>query len=254
MSSTAQRFATIVTGAGSGIGWHSALEMAKRGSDVVLWDVDTGALDRLEQEIRLAAAHVRVTSTRVDVSDHEACLQAAEAARSNGFDIKHVIASAGIVRFNSLLNENRADANLVFQVNYFGVVNTMEAFHADLVKNRGSAVLIGSTESYSGGAPLHAYASSKHAVLGYGRSTAMELGPHGVRVNTICPGIVRTGMYNEDDMGPEAQEMNKAMQARIPLRRICEPQEIAKTAAFLLSDDASYITGASIVADGGMTV
>jgi NAD(P)-dependent dehydrogenase (short-subunit alcohol dehydrogenase family) len=245
---------TLVTGAASGIGRECALELAENGANLLLWDIAENNLQEREQELRAVSLSIQIHTMKVDVSDHSACLQAIAAAHAKGLLVKHVIAAAGLVRFNSLLSENISDAALVMAVNYNGIVNTMAAVHADLIECQGNAVLIGSTESYTGGASLHAYAASKHAVLGYGRSAAMELGPKGVRVNTICPGIVRTAMYNPEAMGPAAIEMDKQLQSRIPLKRICEPREVAKVARFLLSKDASYITGAAIVVDGGMTV
>lgn len=245
--------ACVITGAASGMGREIAIEAAKIGRHLVLWDVNEEGLLETASRVKKADSSVKVITEKVDVSSAEACLKAAEEAHSQGFVARYVAAAAGIIGFESLTQEDTKNAERIMQVNYFGTVNVMRTFHKDLAQTRGSAVLFGSTESYLGGHIFHAYASSKHAILGYARSSAAELGPLGVRVNCLCPGITRTGMYIPEQLGEEAVRQDKELQAKIPLRRICEPQEIANVVLFLFSDKASYITGTSIVVDGGMT-
>lgn len=114
-------------------------------------------------------------------------------------------------------------------------------------------VLRGSTESFKDGAPIHGYCASKHAALGFARAAALQLGPLGVRINTICPGTIWTPLYDPESQGPAAVAMDKELRARTPLRRMGGPDEVAKVAKFLLNEDASYIAGTTIVVDGGLT-
>ena len=245
--------ACVVTGAGSGMGREIAVEAAKIGWHLVLWDVNEEGLSETAGRVEKVDSSIKVVTAKVDVSNAEACLKAAEEAHSKGFVARYIAAAAGIIAFESLMREDTKNAERIMNVNYYGTVNVMRSFHKGLAKTRGSAVLFGSTESYLGGSIFHAYAASKHAILGYARSAAHELGPLGVRVNCVCPGITRTGMYIPEQLGEEAMKMDRELQAKIPLRRICEPQEIANVVLFLLSDKASYITGTSLVVDGGMT-
>lgn len=137
-------------------------------------------------------------------------------------------------------------------MNFDGVANTLRLFASDMVSQKGAMVVIGSTESLNGGGSISTYCSTKHAVLGLARSAAIELGPHGARVNTICPGTIRTPMYVPEAMGPEAIQMDKELTKRTPLQRHGKADEVAAVARFLLSTEASYINGAAIVADGGL--
>ncbi|KAK5021093.1 hypothetical protein LTS07_011246 [Exophiala sideris] len=181
-------------------------------------------------------------------------IEAAQQLRQSSIRIAKLVAAAGIVRMDSLANQQPDLVKLIMQVNYEGVQSTLQAVPSNIVACKGSIVVIGSTEGYMGGAPIHAYVASKHAVLGLCRSAAIELGPQGVRLNVVCPGTIKTPMYQPELMGPEAIAMDKEMQAKTPLRRLGTPEEVAKVVRFLLIDGASYVTGASIVVDGGLTV
>jgi len=248
----------LVTGAASGIGRSCALELARHGHNLVLWDVNDAGLQEVEAELKKTSTNpsIQVISTKVDVADGQAVKEAAQQLhhRDDSIRISKLVAAAGIVRMDSLANQDAGAANLMMQVNYEGVLSTLQAVHSDVVASKGSIVVLGSTESFMGAAPIHTYVASKHAVLGLCRSAAIELGPLGVRLNIVCPGTIKTPMYTPELLGPEAMELDRALQAKTPLRRVGTPEEVANVVRFLLSDDASYITGASIVVDGGLTV
>ncbi|KIW77169.1 hypothetical protein Z517_09615 [Fonsecaea pedrosoi CBS 271.37] len=244
---------TLITGAASGMGQCCAVDLARKGDNLVLWDVNVEGLQTTVQLCLAESPGCKISTARVDVSDRDGVTKAFEDIKTAGLSVTKVAAVSGIVRFNSLLNPQFEDADRVMQVNYQGVVNTMQVACQDLIQHKGAAVMIGSTESIIGGAPLHSYCASKHALLGFCRSAAIELGPHGVRVNIVSPGSIKTPMYQPEKLGPAAVEMDRAMQARTPLRRLGKPEEIAKVVSFLLSDDASYMTGSNVVVDGGVT-
>ncbi|KAF9886965.1 hypothetical protein FE257_010706 [Aspergillus nanangensis] len=246
--------AAIVTGAASGIGQHIALELARNGYDLILWDIDQTGLDETKRLLP-PNGHKSLIQV-VDVSQSKQVQEAAEKARSQGFAVRAVVAAAGIFRPDSLHSPDHEACRDMMAVNVDGFYHTLQAWTADLVAGgaASAAVIIGSTESNRGGASLNSYCRSKAVVLGISRCAAMELGPLGVRVNTVLPGTIQTPMYAAGDSRPELAEIANALEARTPLRRVGKPEEVAKVVNFLLSSDASYMTGAEVVVDGGLTV
>ena len=243
----------LVTGAASGIGESCALQLASEDYDLLLWDIDVGGLERVGKQIKQESPSCNITTATVDVGNLKTMEQAASDAKAGGVTVSHVVANAGIARLDSLLRPDPEAAALSWSVNFHGIKGTLELFAKDMVDHQGSAVVIGSTESFTGGGPLSSYASTKHAVLGLARSAAIELGPMGVRINTVCPGPIKTPMYQPEAMGPEAMEVDRSLRARIPLKRLGRADEIGAVVVFLLSDKASFVNGAAIVADGGLT-
>ncbi|KAE8331412.1 3-oxoacyl-reductase FabG [Aspergillus sergii] len=244
----------VVTGAASGIGQSIALELARVGYGLILWDINEAGLKETAQMARQLTTQC-VHDQIVDVSDAARVHEAARVAREEGFAVRAVVANAGIVRLDSLLNPDPEAAKRTMAVNVDGVYNTLQAWAQNLVEggSESAAVVIGSTEGIRGAPELNSYCRSKAAVLGIMRAAATELGPHGVRVNSILPGPIRTPMYEPEKLGPEAMALDAVLQAKTPLRRVGLPEEVAKVARFLLSSDASYMAGAELVVDGGLT-
>jgi 3alpha(or 20beta)-hydroxysteroid dehydrogenase len=197
----------------------------------------------------------RILSSTLDVSDIASMTKAAEDARSKSSPIRAVAACAGIVRFDNLKTPSLETFREVMRINTDGYLNLLHTWTPDLTSGgTGSAVVfIGSTESYRGGAYLSAYCASKHAILGIARAAAVELGPQGIRVNCVHPGTILTPMYKPENFGEEGIAMGEALEAATPLKRLGRPDEIATAVRFLLSSDASYITGTALVVDGGLT-
>ncbi|MCJ1297783.1 hypothetical protein MMC08_000571 [Hypocenomyce scalaris] len=243
----------VVTGAASGIGRCTAIELARTGYDLILWDINEEMLD--ETAALCSGFGGKVFSTVVDVSDAKAVTTAAKEGRSHSTAIRAIVAAAGIVRFDNLTQPNVETFREIMRVNTDGTLNLLHPFTTDLIAGGtdSAAVFIGSTESYKGGAYLSAYCASKHAVLGIARAAAVELGPHGVRINCVHPGTILTPMYQPEKHGPEGIAMGKALEQATPLKRLGMPEEIATVVRFLLSSDASYVTGAALVVDGGLT-
>lgn len=243
----------LITGAGSGIGRCIAIDLARNGHDLVLWDINEEGLTETSEQVRRERHESKVTTRTVDVADHAAVLKAFAEVKTDVGSVSRVVPAAGIARLDSLGNQQPKDAAAVFAINYHGAVSVVQAAYDDLIETKGAVVLIGSTESYTGGGAVQSYAASKHALLGFCRSAAIELGPLGVRINMVSPGTIKTPMYQPELMGPEAIALDKALQAKTPLRRLGQPEEIAKLVTFLLSDDNSYMTGSNVVIDGGLT-
>lgn len=180
----------VITGAGSGIGRSTSLELAKNGYGLILWDISVTGLEQTKHLCSKYTSNIHVDI--VDVSDFETLESAASRARAQGHKIRAVVAGAGIVRLDSLLSPDFSASKLCLAVNVEGVHNTLIVWARDLVEGgtAASAVIIGSTEGLRGAAMLNTYCQSKTAVTQIAKCAAIELGPHGVRVNAVLPGTI----------------------------------------------------------------
>lgn len=234
----------IVTGAARGIGKAVVEAFVEADAAHVV------AADVLQEELNeLAEAHARVTAARHDVTDQEGWrkLAADTVAAHGGLDI--LINNAGILVFNLLEDTPFDEFRRLMDVNVNGVFLGIQA--AAVHMKKGGGVII-NTSSVSGVVPNNAtgaYGASKFAVRGLTRSAALELGPHGIRVNSVHPGGVNTPMTNPFGQPQEVIDKNYSF---VPLQRGCRPEEIARGVLFLASDAGSYCNGAELVMDGGM--
>jgi A-factor type gamma-butyrolactone 1'-reductase (1S-forming) len=232
----------LVTGAASGIGRSSALAFVAAGASVALVDIDSAGLDRTADDIHAAGGAAEVIAA--DVTDLDAMARAVErtVARFGRLDAAHN--NAGVAGPYLPLDEYPADEFLrVLQVDLIGVWHCMRAEIAQM-RRQGSGAIV-NTSSMLGAAAMPdngPYVAAKHAVNGLTRTAALELATAGVRVNALAPGVTRTGMTSgvSDDL-----------LRTVPMNRIAEPDEIAAAAVWLCSPQASYVTGAVLVADGG---
>jgi meso-butanediol dehydrogenase / (S,S)-butanediol dehydrogenase / diacetyl reductase len=227
-----------VTGGANGIGLAIAEVLAESGASVWIFDL-------ANEEPEAAAARIGAQGVVADVTD----LASLETAFARLPRIDVLAANAGAVRFTPLTETAAADWNHVLAVNLTGMFHTVRLAALRMKLQRsGAMVLTASTNSYDGEATLAAYNASKAGVLGLMRTAANELGAWGIRVNAICPGLIRTRLTAPYFDQPEVLE--PYFQA-IALGRGGEPREVAQAAAFLASDLASYITGAALLVDGG---
>jgi NAD(P)-dependent dehydrogenase (short-subunit alcohol dehydrogenase family) len=232
----------LVTGAASGIGRASALAFAAAGASVALVDIDGGGLERTAKDVHAAGREAEVITA--DVTDLDAMADAVErtVARFGRLDAAHN--NAGVAGPYLPLDEYPADEFLrVIQVDLIGVWHCMRAEIAQM-RRQGSGAIV-NTSSMLGAAAMPdngPYVAAKHAVNGLTRTAALELGAAGIRVNALAPGVTRTGMTST---------VSDDLLRAVPMNRIAEPDEIAAAAVWLCSPQASYITGAVLVADGG---
>jgi NAD(P)-dependent dehydrogenase (short-subunit alcohol dehydrogenase family) len=235
---------SLVTGAGSGIGAATARALGRRGDQVVCVDVDADRVASVAAEIGDAV------STVLDVTDKEQTDDAIRQTLKRFGRLDAVVACAGIEVSASALALDVETLRQVLEVNLVAGFLTAQAAAQAMVEGStgGSIVLIGSINSQMAFPGSTAYSASKGGVLMLGRSLAVDLGPFGIRVNVVGPGVTNTPMSGASLADPERRA---ALMSRIPLGRPAEPEEIAEVALFLTSDSASYVTGAFIPVDGG---
>lgn len=236
----------LITGAARGQGEQEARLFAAEGAKVVLADVLDDQGEALAKELGEATA----AYVHLDVSQ-EADWTAAVAAAKEAFgQIDGLVNNAGILRFNELVATPLEEFQLITQVNQVGAFLGIRTVAPEIEAAGGGTIV--NTASYTaltGMAGVGAYAATKHAILGLTRVAALELAAKKIRVNAVCPGAVDTPMSNPDGVDPEA--VAELYTKLVPLGRIGQPEEVAKLALFLSSDDSSYITGQPFVIDGG---
>lgn len=242
----------VVTGAGSGLGRASAIRLAEEGASVVVVDIDGDAATRTASELPGSAIAVRADVA--SEQDVERYMQEAK-AKFGSVDLHHL--NAGIFGdFAMLPDLEVAEFDRVMDVNVRGQFLGIRAAFREYRDsgNRGSIALTASIASLTGSSDLFAYHVSKHAVVGLVHSAAVYGGPLGVRVNAVAPGIVPTDLFGAASgmTGGKNDMVQRA--STTPLRRAGRPEEIAAVAAFLLSDDAAYVTGQVYSADGGASI
>ncbi|WP_405807849.1 glucose 1-dehydrogenase [Streptomyces sp. NBC_00210] len=240
----------LITGAARGQGEQEARLFAAEGAKVVLADVLDDQGEALAKELGEELGEGTAAYVRLDVS-READWTAAVAAAKDAFGkIDGLVNNAGILRFNELVSTPLEEFQLITQVNQVGAFLGIRSVAPEIEAAGGGTIV--NTASYTaltGMAGVGAYAATKHAILGLTRVAALELAARKIRVNAICPGAVDTPMSNPDGVDPEAvAELYKKL---VPLGRIGQPEEVARLALFLSSEDSSYITGQPFVIDGG---
>ena len=245
----------LVTGAASGIGKAVCLRLAKDGiatgrppSIGALDIAQSSSLSTLICELTALGAHA--IPIRADLAKAETAQQAVSETVTAFGGLDGLVSNAGVNCPEDLLTLSAETWDRLFAINTRALWLLGQAAHPALRESRGAIV---ATASMSGSYPhahLGAYAASKAAVIMLAKVMAQEFGPDGIRVNTVSPGMVRTGMTEQVYKNNEIANTRNAL---VPLGRVAEPEEIADTIAFLLRHDARYISGHDLVVDGGLT-
>ena len=244
----------LITGPSKGIGEGIARVFAKHGANLVL-------AARGEETEQLAAAlraeGANAIAVRMDVADMDS-VQAGVKAGCEAFgQIDILVSNAGVCRLGGFLEQSDADRDLHLDINVKGAWNTCKAVLPGMVERKeGKIVIMSSVTGDMVADPGEAaYAMSKAALVGLTKALAREFAPY-VNVNAICPGYVLTPMVQgmaRQSCPENPQSVVDGIAAAIPLGRLADPMEVGELAAFLASDEASYLTGAQFVIDGGST-
>ena len=242
----------VVSGATSGIGLASALALARDGAHVAILGTNAERMATAVKQVREASAgKAKAIGILADVRNPVALTEAASSVAKELGEVSGLIASAGIAGAAKAEDLTLEELNNILAVNVGGVLSTCQAFVRGMIQRRtGSIVLIGSVNSLGGQPGRTHYTASKHAVLGMVKNLAIEWGRHGVRVNGIAPGPVDTPLLRRN-VPPTF--FSRVFEDRIPLGRLARADEIASASLMLLSDAASFINGAMVPVDGGMT-
>ena len=250
----------VVTGAGRGIGRACAVRLAELGADVAVIDLDLRSGERYAGEPAGATTDDverlgrRAVGVRADVADEaQAHAAVAEAARALGrLDVLVNVAGGAITPFarSRASTTPTADVRRLLDVNLLGTIHTCQAAVPALRAAGGGAIVdVASTAAFSvfPDGSLAAYAAAKAAVVAYSRHLAAELGPDGIRVNLLAPGITLTGRVVEESSATGFADRA----AEVPLRRLGTPEDCADVVEFLTTDLSRFVTGRVVPADGG---
>lgn len=239
----------IVTGAAQGIGKAIAIEMAKEGASVFIADIDTVSGQKTVDDIN--ATGEKAFFVECDVADQSQVENIVDIAIQQSGKLDIMVNNAGIINRDSVLEVSADDWSRVFAVNVNGTYHgTVAAGKHMLERGEGGYILnLASPNGVIGLYNRSCYAATKGAIISYTRCCATELGQYGIQVNAIAPGFTNTEI-NSSFFTPQVLQ---SLQFRVPVNRVAEPGEIARSAVAMVSGDFPYMTGQIIFVDGGWT-
>ncbi len=248
----------VVTGGAQGIGEAIARRLAREGAEVAILDLNLEGAEQTAAKIAEETGRT-VIAVEADVMDEASVEEAMNTAagRLGGLDI--LVNNAGVLKSHFLCDFPKSDWDFVLGVNLTGAFLCLKHAVKHMIEGgKGSIVVIGSRSGKKGGLWNHAYAASKFGVQGLVQCAALDLAPHGIRANVVCPGnALDTPLWKDlavqysKKLDKTPEEVIEHYRARVPLKRGCDVEDIANVTVFLLSDDASYMTGQAINVTGG---
>ncbi|HAV42988.1 TPA: beta-ketoacyl-ACP reductase [bacterium] len=239
----------IVTGSSQGIGQAIVFGLAKEGANLAIADINLELAEEVAKELKVQFK-CNAMPVWVDVADPSSVKSMVEEITGRFFSVDILVNNAGITRDTLILRMKDDDWNKVLDINLRGVFNCTREVAKVMIKQKGGRIVnISSVIGLSGNIGQANYAASKAGVIGLTKSVAKELGPRGITVNVVAPGFIQTQMTQA-----LSDQIRSQILARIPLNRFGGPEDVANVVLFLVSDEASYITGAVIVVDGGMSM
>jgi 3-oxoacyl-[acyl-carrier protein] reductase len=246
------RRVAVITGAARGIGFGIAQRFASEGASIAILDLDETAAQDAASRLELAEG-AQAVGIGCDVVDSAAAEAAVQRVVDELGGIHVLVNNAGVTRDNLLFKMTEDDWDIVMGVHLKGVFNMTKAAQSRFVEQKYGKILNLSSVSALGNRGQANYSAAKMGIQGLTRTLGIELGPYGITANAIAPGFIVTEMTDATArrLKMEPEELQRLNAEATPVRRVGQPEDIAAAAAFLCSDDASFITGQTLYVDGG---
>jgi 2-hydroxycyclohexanecarboxyl-CoA dehydrogenase len=243
----------LVTGGANGIGAAIARRLAEEGCAVGILDLDAATGEKLADEIKAAGG--RASLHAVDITDYDAVVRAVESIETSFGPPAFLVNNAGWDRAQSFLDTTPEFWRKVVAINLFGPLNVNHVVLRGMAaRGFGRVVNIASDAGRVGSSGEAVYSACKGGIIAFTKTIARELVGKGIILNTLCPGPTDTAILRSFLEGPDGARIAEGLKRAIPMRRLGVPEDYPGLVAFLLSDDAAYITGQTISVSGGLTM
>lgn len=246
----------VVTGAAAGIGRAAVIKLAERGHRVLAVDRDQAGLDALAADQAIGRAGAGIDTRAVDVADRDQLRELARFAADEYGELGGLVCAAGVQRYGTVVDTSDRVFDDIVEINIGGVFFACREL-IPLIAAGGSVVVVSSVQAFAVQHGVAAYAMGKSALIALVKAMALDHAPAGVRVNAVCPGSVDTPMLRSAAAlfaeGRSTDEVVADWGRSHPLGRVADPAEVGDAIAYLISDQASFVTGTELRVDGGLT-